>query len=392
METAIDYRELQARYEFDVYPKRDVVLVRGQGSRLWDSDSKEYLDCAGGHGVVSLGHCNPVIVEAVRAQSERLITCPGTYYNDVKARLLEKLASVAPAGLDRAFLCNSGTEAIEGAIKFARMCTGRTKFVCAQRSFHGRTMGSLSATFNPDYRKPFEPLVPGFYFVPYNNLDALSAAVTEETAAVMLEVVQGEGGVHVGTTEFLAGARNICDQRGALLIIDEIQSGFCRTGRMFACMHSGISPDICCVAKAIAGGLPMGAVLCSQRLEAQIGKHGSTFGGNPLCCAAAIAAIDFMLEHRLDEQAAAKGAYLADRIRQPEIAVVREVRGLGLMIGVELRTRARPYVQALLDRGLIVLPTGATVIRLLPPLVIEMAEIDAVVERLVDGLRSSVES
>lgn len=391
MLTAIDYRELQARYEFDVYPKRDIVLVRGQGSRLWDADGKEYLDCGGGHGVVSLGHCNPAIVEAIRTQAERLITCPGTYYNDVKARLLEKLASVAPQGLDRAFLCNSGTEAIEGAIKFARMCTGRTKFVCAQRSFHGRTMGSLSATFNPDYRKPFEPLVPGFDFVPYNNVDALSTAVTEETAAVMLEVVQGEGGVHIGTAEYLAGARQICTQRGALLIIDEIQSGFCRTGRMFASMHSGLSPDMMCVAKAIAGGLPMGAVLCSRGIEPQIGKHGSTFGGNPLCCAAAIAAIDFMLEHRLDEQAAAKGAHLVERLRQAEIPVVREVRGLGLMIGVELRTRARPYVQALLDRGLIVLPTGATVIRLLPPLVIEMAEIDEVVERLTDGLCSNVE-
>lgn len=391
MLTTIDYRELQARHEFDVYPKRDIVLVRGQASRLWDADGKEYLDCAGGHGVVSLGHCNPAIVEAIRTQAERLITCPGTYYNDVKARLLEKLASIAPPGLDRAFLCNSGTEAIEAAIKFARMCTGRTKFVCAQRSFHGRTMGSLSATFNPDYRKPFEPLVPGFDFVPFNNLEALSAAITEETAAVMLEVVQGEGGVHVGTAEYLAGARDICNQRGALLIIDEIQSGFCRTGRMFASMHFDLAPDVLCVAKAIAGGLPMGAVLCSRRIEPQIGKHGSTFGGNPLCCAAGIAAIDFMLEHRLDEQSAAKGAYLVDRLRQAEIPVVREVRGLGLMVGVELRTRARPYVQALLDRGLIVLPTGATVIRLLPPLVIEMAEIDSVVDRLSDGLRSEVE-
>lgn len=384
----IDYRKLQKQYEFDVYPKRDLVLVRGSGSRVWDSEGKEYIDCAAGHGVASLGHCNEVVVAAVRAQVDRLITCPGTYFNDTRARLLEKLAAIAPGHLNRSFLCNSGAEAMEAALKFARITTGRTEFVCANRAFHGRTFGALSATFNPAYRQGFEPLVPGFRFAAFNNSDALRDAVTDETAAVILEVVQGEGGVHPADPEYLRSARQRCDERGALLILDEIQSGFCRTGRMFACMHAGVVPDMLCVAKAIAGGLPMGAVVCGERIAVATGKHGSTFGGNPLCCAAACAAIDYMVEHRLDEQAAAKGAALIQRIRDAALPIVREVRGLGLMIGIELRMRVKPYVLELLDRGVITLPAGATVIRLLPPLTISGEDIDAVVDVLLDVLRN----
>lgn len=385
----IDYRELQKQYEFDVYPKRDLVLVRGSGSRVWDSKGKEYLDCATGHGVASLGHCNEAVVAAVRAQVDRLITCPGTYYNDTRARLLEKLAAIAPGPLNRSFLCNSGAEAMEAALKFARITTGRTEFVCANRAFHGRTFGALSATFNQAYRQGFEPLVPGFRFAAFNNSDALSGAVTDETAAVILEVVQGEGGVHPADPDYLRSARRCCDERGALLILDEIQTGFCRTGRMFACMHAGVVPDMLCVAKAIAGGLPMGAVICGERIEVARGKHGSTFGGNPLCCAAACAAIDYMVEHRLDEQAAAKGADLIQRIRDAALPIVREVRGLGLMIGIELRTRVKPYVLELLDRGVITLPGGTTVIRLLPPLTISDEDIDTVVNALLDVLRNA---
>ena len=384
----IDYRELQKQYEFDVYPKRDLVLVRGLGSRVWDSEGKEYIDCATGHGVASLGHCNEAVVAAVRAQVDRLITCPGTFYNDTRARLLEKLAAITPSPLNRSFLCNSGAEAMEAALKFARITTGRTEFVCANRAFHGRTFGALSATFNPAYRQAFEPLVPGFRFAPFNNSDALLDAVTDQTAGVILEVVQGEGGVHAADAAYLRSARQCCDERGALLILDEIQSGFCRTGRMFACMHAGVVPDMLCVAKALAGGLPMGAVVCGERIAVATGKHGSTFGGNPLCCAAACAAIDYMVEHRLDEQAAAKGAALIERIRDAALPIVREVRGLGLMIGIELRMRVQLYVLELLDRGVITLPAGATVIRLLPPLTISVEDIDGVVSVLLDVLRN----
>ena len=303
-----------------------------------------------------------------------------------KAQLLEKLASITPEGLDRSFLCNSGAEAIEAAIKFARATTGRKEFVCANRAFHGRTLGALSATFNKAYKEPFEPLVPGFTFAPYNNVDALRRAVTKGTAAVVLEPVLGEGGVYIGDQEYLQAVRELCNKIGALLIFDEIQTGFCRTGRMFASMHTGVIPDIMCVAKAIAGGLPMGAVICGERVEVSIGSHGSTFGGNPLCCAAANAAIDYMVAHRLDVQAASLGSKLVNRLRNRNLSKVREIRGIGLMIGIELRTKARPIVIQLLEKGIITLPTGATVIRLLPPLTITQDEIDRLEQHLVDAL------
>ncbi len=382
MNTATDYQQIQQRYEFDVYPKRDITFVRGEGCRVWDDTGKEYLDCAAGHGVVNVGHCNTAVVEAIQRQAEKLITCPGTYYNDAKAQLLEKLASITPDGLNRSFLCNSGAEAIEAAIKFARATTGRTKFVCANRSFHGRTMGALSATFSKAYKDSFEPLVPGFEFTPYNNIEALGAAVTNETAAVILEPVLGEGGVYVGDHDYLQAARNICDKSGALLIFDEIQTGFCRTGKMFASMHAEVIPDMMCVAKAIAGGLPMGAVICGQKVEVSIGSHGSTFGGNPICCAAANAAIEYMVANKLDENAASLGSQLVTRLNDANLSRVREIRGVGLMIGIELRTKARPFVMQLLEEGVITLPTGATVIRLLPPLTITQEEITHLEERL----------
>jgi acetylornithine/LysW-gamma-L-lysine aminotransferase len=386
MKKAVDHQRLQQQFEFEVYPKRDVTFVRGEGCLVWDETGKEYLDCAAGHGVANVGHCNPAVVEAIREQAGKLITCPGTYYNDAKAQLLEKLASITPEGLNRSFLCNSGAEAIEAAIKFARATTGRKNFVCANRSFHGRTLGALSATFNHAYRDPFEPLLPGFTFSPYNNINALEQAVTNETAAVVLEPVLGEGGVYVGDHEYLQAARDRCTQTGALLIFDEIQTGFCRTGRMFASMHAGVIPDIMCVAKAIAGGLPMGAAICGERIEVSIGLHGSTFGGNPLCCAAANAAIDYMMAHQLDVKAASLGSDLMNRLRERNLSKVREIRGVGLMIGVELRSKARPIVMQLLEEGIITLPTGATVIRLLPPLTITPNQINQLSERLLSHL------
>jgi len=378
--------ETQRAFEFDVYPKRDIALVRGAGSKVWDADGREYIDCAAGHGVASLGHCHPAIVAAVNDQVETLITCPGTYFNDVRAKALEKLIGIAPPPLRRAFLCNSGTEAVEGAIKFARFATGKTEFICANRSYHGRTLGALSATFNAKYKVPFEPLVPGFDFVPLNNVERLEAAMTNRTAGIILEVVQGEGGIHVADAEFLRAARRLCDQSGALLIIDEIQAGFCRTGRMFACMHHDVTADIMCVAKAIAGGLPMGAILVRGDIEAPLGRHGSTFGGNPLCCAAAIAAIDVMVKENLAKEAARKGARVLSQLRDAGIPVVREIRGMGLMIGIELRNRARPYLERMLQMGVIALPTGPTVIRLLPPLIISDQQLDQVVDCLIATL------
>ncbi len=287
------------------------------------------------------------------------------------------------SGFPRVFLCNSGTEAIEAAIKFARLATGRSGVIACMRGFHGRTFGALSATWEKKYREPFEPLVPGFSHVPYNNLDALDAAVTSETAAVLLEIVQGEGGVNLGSAEFLQGAQRLCRERGAMLIIDEVQTGFGRTGRLFAHQHYGLQPDLVCLAKSIAGGMPMGAVLLGPRvgeLPAQV--HGSTFGGNPLACAAALATLDVIENSHLVERSAELGAWFLGKLQRIESPLIRDVRGLGLMVGIELKQKVTPYLQALMAEGVLALPAGLTVLRFLPPLVIEKQDLAVVAEKV----------
>ncbi|MEW6569114.1 MAG: aspartate aminotransferase family protein [Chloroflexota bacterium] len=374
--------ETESIHSTGIYAKHGVAMVRGEGARLWDSAGREYIDCMAGHGVANLGHAHPAVAQAIAEQARRLIACHEALYNDQRAAALERLASLRP-GLDRVYLCNSGTEAVEAAIKFARLSTGRPGIVAAMRGFHGRTLGALSATWNRHYRQPFEPLVPGFRHVPFNHVEALEAAVDEETAAVVLEVVQGEGGVHIAEAEFLQAARQACQQRGALLIIDEVQTGLGRTGKLLAVEHFDLMPDMLCLAKSVAGGLPMGAVLIgSQVRNLAPGTHGSTFGGNPLACAACVAALTAIVDEHLPEQAAEKGAYLLHRLRQVRSPLVREVRGLGLMIGIELRRKVTPYLEALLEHGVIALPAGLTVIRLLPPLVIGYPELDRVLEAL----------
>ena len=371
--------ELESRYTSGVYPKRDVAIVRGHGARVWDEEGREYIDCVGGHGVAVVGHCNPAVVAAIQRQAETLITCPEVFYSDVRARFLERLLAIAPVGLERAYLCNSGTEAVEAALKLARLSTGRTGIVAMMRGFHGRTMGALSATWEPKYREPFMPLVPGFSHVPYGNLEALGEAVGDDTAAVLVEIVQGEGGVHVGSREYLQGAQALCAERGALFIVDEVQTGFGRTGKLFACQHYDLRPDLLCLAKGMAGGVPMGAVLFGSRVDnISPGVHGSTFGGNPLACAAGLAAIDYMIEHDLPGQAAVKGAGLMQRLAAIDSRLVREVRGLGLMIGIDLRQRVTPYLRALMEAGVLALPAGSPVLRLLPPLVISDEELETV--------------
>ncbi len=375
-------RELERAYALEVFPKRDIAVVRGEGACVWDDEGRRYIDCVGGIGVASVGHANPAVAEAVAEQARVLVSCPGIFFNDVRARLLAELVSIAPAGLTRAFLCNSGAEAVEAAIKFARLATGRAGVVSAMRGFHGRTLGALSATHKKEYREPFEPLVPGFSFVPFNHIEKLRAAVSEDTAAVIVEPVQGEGGVRPASRDYLRAARRICDEAGAVLVFDEIQTGFCRTGRMFACDRYGVAPDVLCLAKAIAGGVPLGAVLAQEGLQPPPGRHGTTFGGNPLASAAALAAIRYMRDERLDERAEALGARFSERFARHGSARVRAVRQVGLMIGVELRERCRPYLEALAERGTLALPAGTTVIRLLPPLVITETQIDEVADTL----------
>src|SRR5215217_4922107 len=322
--------DIETKHSAGTYAKQPLVIVRGQGASLFDADGVVYLDCASGHGVANLGHAHPKIAEAIYQQASTLITLFETFPNNKRAELMQKITSLID-GLDRVFLCNSGTESVEAAFKFARISTGRKNIVAAMRAFHGRTYGSLSATYNKKYREGFEPLVPGFSHVAYNNIEALDKAVNEATAAVILEVIQGEGGVHLATAEYLHAARRICDERGALLIVDEIQSGFGRTGRMFAIQHFDVTPDLLTCAKSLAGGVPMGAVLIGHKVRNLTpGVHGSTFGGNPLACAAAIAALSVVEEEDLPRQALVKGAYLMDNLREIESPSIREVRGKGL--------------------------------------------------------------
>ena len=381
--------ELEDRHTSGVYSKRPLVIVRGEGAKLWDAQGRAYIDCVGGHGVANVGHCHPKVVAAIREQAETLITCPESFYNDRRAELQAELVRIAPLGLERVFLCNSGAEAVEAAIKFARLVTGRPGIVAAKNGFHGRTLGALSATWRPQYRQPFEPLVPGFVHVPYNNLAAMDETLDEDVAAVILEVVQGEGGVIIGNGDYLRGVQALCRERGALFIVDEVQTGFGRTGRMFACEHHGLEPDVLCLAKAIAGGIPMGAVLLGSRVgELPSRAHGSTFGGNPLACAAALAAIHAIETEALPQRAAELGTYFVSRLRDLDSPLIREVRGLGLMVAIELKRRAGPYLAALMERGVLALSAGPVVIRFLPPLVISQKELETVVQAVEEVLSS----
>ena len=384
--------DIETKHSAGTYVKQPLVIVRGQGASLFDADGVEYLDCASGHGVANLGHAHPKVAEAIYKQASTLITLFETFPNDQRAELMKRLTSVID-GLDRVFLCNSGTEAVEAALKFARISTGRKNIVAAMRAFHGRTYGSLSATFNKKYRDGFGPLVPGFSHVAYNNMEALEKAVNEETAAVILEVVQGEGGVYPASAEYIQAVRRICDERGVLLIVDEIQTGFGRTGKIFAIQHFGVVPDLLTCAKSLAGGIPMGAVLIGQKVKNLTpGVHGSTFGGNPLACAAAVAALSVIEEEDLPGQALTKGTYLMDKLNKIESPNIREVRGIGLMIGIEMKQKVAPYIKALQEKKIIALNAGMTVIRLLPPLVITYEQIDHLVYVLTEVLATNLVS
>jgi acetylornithine/LysW-gamma-L-lysine aminotransferase len=365
-----------------LYMKRPAVIVRGEGALLYDEDGREFIDCVGGQGVASLGHGNRAVAQAIAEQAMTLATCTELFYNDRRAELYDLLAELLPRELDRFFLCNSGTEAVEGALKFARMATKRQGVVATMRGFHGKTMGALAATWGPEYRDALggPSLFPGVTHVPFNRTEALDAAITGETAAFILELVQGEGGVRPATREFAAEAARLCRERGALLVVDEVQTGFCRTGTFFAFEQYGLVPDILCLAKAIAGGMPMGAVVFSRAVgDLPKRSHSTTFGGNPLACAAAIAAIGEMRRLDLATAARERGAQLISGLRNIASDRVREVRGLGLIIGLELKENGGPTIKALQDEGVLALGAGPTVVRYLPPLVISVDQVDRVI-------------
>jgi len=360
---------------FQTYGRQDVLLVKGSGAHVWDCEGREYLDFVAGIAVNSIGHCHPKLVETVSRQAAALIHTSNLYYTENQVLLAEELKGLT--GMDRAYFCNSGAESIEAALKLVRRATGRAKIVAAERAFHGRTLGSLGLTHKAAYREPFRPLREA-EFVPYNDSEAMKAAVTSETGAVFLEPVQGEAGVYVPDGDYLRTARDICDDQGALLILDEVQTGFGRTGRWFAKEHSGVVPDIICLAKAIAGGLPMGAMLARGDIAGafQKGDHGSTFAGGPLICAAALAVIEVIKEEGLVERSREMGARLKSELEKLK---PREVRGLGLMVGVDLDSDCKELVEKALRRGVLINNTGEHTLRFIPPLVVTEEEIDRVV-------------
>ena len=383
MSTSTTVFEIEDRYGSGAYGKRPTALVRGQGVYVWDSDGKRYLDATSGQGVAALGHCHPAVVAAVSAQASRLVSIHESFYNDRRAELYTLLDSVTPADLSRFFLCNSGAEAIEGALKVAKLLTGRAGIVAAKRAFHGRTTGALSMTWTPKYRKPFQQWLPTVEHIAYNDIAAAVEAIRPETAAVVVEAVQGEGGVHPADKDFLQALRQRCDRTGAMLILDEIQTGFGRTGKWFGFQHADIVPDIIAVAKAIGGGLPMGAV-CWRAAHGPIDRasHGSTFGGNPLACAAAIATLSTIRDQNIVEQVRCNGDWLINELTNLELRGIRTVRGRGLMVGLELRGRVTPVLKALQGAGVLALPAGLNTLRLLPPLIISRDELRLVIEAI----------
>ena len=378
---------LEQTYTLPVYARRDVVLVRGRGAKLYDEGGKEYIDCTSNVGVSNIGHGDKTVAQAIYEQYLTLANCYSMFFNPVRARLAEKLAQIAPGDLNRVFFCNSGTEAVEAALKFSRASTGKQELIATMRGFHGKTMGALAATWGKAYQEPFRPMMPGIKHIPYNNFEKLEAAFGENTAAVLLEAVQGEGGIRIGDRKYFQKVRQLCNTKGALLVIDEVQTGFGRTGTLFAC-EQFVVPDILCLAKSMAGGIPIGAVLCNPKVSLPLRSHTSTFGGNPVACAAALATLEVIEKERLAEKAKILGAYFLEKLNRLKSSKIREVRGLGLMIGIELKEKAGRYVQALMEKGVIVLLAGSTVIRLLPPLVISKEEIDIVVDAIAAVLGS----
>jgi acetylornithine/N-succinyldiaminopimelate aminotransferase len=371
-----DFRELDARYYMPAF-RRQMMLVRGRGSTVWDADGKEYIDCVAGIAVCSTGHCHPAVVEAICRQAGELIHCSNLYYVPGQAELAEKLVDIT--GMHKAFFLNSGAEATEAAIKLARVRTGKKKFIAFESGFHGRTMGSLAVTHKPAIREPFEPLEPKCSFAEYGDLAAVKAAIDEDTAGIIVEPVQGEAGVVLPPDGFLEGIRELCDDQGILMIVDEVQSGMGRTGRWCAIQHSGVRPDIIMLAKGIASGFPMGAIVAREDLEFKPGEHGSTFAGGPLACAAARATIGVI------EDLLPSIGEKAERFRRGLSA--HRPRVFGLMIGISQTEERCPEVQkACMQQGVLVNCAAHGNLRLVPPLVITDREIDRVVEVLNGAL------
>lgn len=380
----LSYDEIVGKFEkyiFQTYTRQPIAIKKACGAVVTDVDGKEYIDCVAGIAVNNVGHCHPAVVEAIKRQAEQLIHVSNLYYTEQQAVLAEELVDLTK--MDRIFFCNSGTEAVEGALKLARKASGKKEFVAAEHAFHGRTRGALSVTHKEKYRKPFEPLAPAV-FVPYNDTDAIRQAINGDTAGVILEPIQGEGGVIIPSDDYLKEVREICDETGTLLILDEVQTGFGRTGRWFAREHSGIRADIMTTAKAMGGGFPMGAMLAREDVAANFvrGDHASTFGGNALSCAAAIANIEVIKKEGLVKRSEEMGKYLIRKLKDLNKDYVREIRGKGLMVGMELSIKCDDIVNRARENGVLLNCTSESVLRFVPPLTITKEQLDKAVSVL----------
>lgn len=383
------------QYLGNLYQRFPVTIEKGLGSHVWDTDNNEYIDCMGGYGVALVGHRNERVVNAIKSQIDKVITVHSSFYNKTREEFLQTLIGAAPSGLSQVHLNNSGAESIEAAIKFARKFTGKKKMVAMKGSYHGKSMGALSLTFNPKYREPFQPLVEKVSFSPYGDADTLHDVVDKETAFVILEPIQGESGIHVPPEGFLQEVRKTCDENDSLLIFDEIQSGLGRTGNMWASEHWKTVPDIMCLAKGIAGGVPMGATLVRPDIldVMKKGEHSSTFGGNPLACAAATATLQALTQDGLVENAKNMGEKFLNGLEdlKSKHAIIREVRGKGLMIGVELKFEIKDILMEGIKNGLLLLYSGRNILRFLPPLVISEEDITKTLQ-ILDKLLTNEEN
>ena len=378
----------------NLYQRFPVTIEKGKGSHVWDVDGKEYIDCMAGYGVALVGHQNERVVKAIKEQVDKIITVHSSLYNKTREEFLETLIGLAPKNLTQVHLNNSGAEAVEAAMKFARKFTGKKGMVAMKGSYHGKSFGALSLTFNPKYKKAFEPLVEKVSFASYGNIESLREVVDDDTAFIILEPIQGESGIIVPPDGFLQDVRTLCNEKGILLIFDEIQSGLGRTGKLWACEHWNTSPDIMCLAKGIAGGVPMGATLVRPDILALItkGEHSSTFGGNPLACAAGIAALKALTEDGLVENSEKMGKFFREGLEKlkEKHSIIREIRGKGLMIAVELKFEVRDILMNLIKEGILMLYSGRNVLRILPPLVISEEDITKVLQSL-DSVLSTEE-
>ncbi len=377
---------LEDTYGANVYAKRPVVLARGKGALIWDINGKEYIDCTGSYGTCIVGYNHPKVSKSIRRQLRELTSCHSFAYNETRAKLLKSIVEISPKGLDKVFLSNSGAEAIECALKIARKATGKNHILAAIGGYHGKTIGALSATWNPKYRAAFHPLLHGFTHVPFGKIEKISEKVTDETAAILIEPIQGENGVRIPPPDYLEELRDLCNDKDILLILDEVQTGFGRTGKIFACQHYNITPDILCAAKGWAGGLPIGITVAQKELMNHLakGEHTTTYGGNPIVAAATLATIEVLISERLPEKAGKLGDYLLKKLKNLEkrYTIVREGRGLGLIAALELRFDIFDILLNALKQQVLFLDAGRNVIRFLPPLVITRKQLDQAIRVL----------